>query len=211
MKRKLLLITFILGVAAASAQTLVSITPNTGTRGQTLNVTITGNNTHFQSGSGTSVMLFTSGSPTYFIAASSTTAISNTTLNVSFFISASATTGLYNLGVSNFMDGLMTLGNSFTVLATGVAETADEIQKLSVYPNPALNMVSIELNRQDAEVMEVEVSDLVGRRISRIQLPGITSDGRLELDIRKYGIPPGTYFIKVTTSKQVYLNKVLIE
>ena len=54
---KTLLITFLVFILPiiTFSQSLVSINPNTGNAGQTLNVTITGNNTHFNQGSATIV------------------------------------------------------------------------------------------------------------------------------------------------------------
>ena len=107
---KTLLITlllFILPIVTFS-QSLVSINPNTGNAGQTLNVTITGNNTHFNQGSGTIVdFSFNQGSNTTVV--NSINATSPTSLIANITIPSNTYTGTYDVSVFNSLDGYLTL------------------------------------------------------------------------------------------------------
>jgi hypothetical protein len=98
---------------SSSGGTLSSISPSTANKGQTLNVTITGTNTHFTTGSNT--VLFRQGTSTTAIKVNSTTALSATQLRANISVLASAATGVYNLFVSNLADGIMNLASAFTV------------------------------------------------------------------------------------------------
>src|SRR5688572_18657686 len=78
------------------SQNLVSVTPNTGYAGQTLNVTITGNNTQFDQGTSTMVNFgFNQGSGTTVI--NSMSIVNATTITANISIPSTAFTGDYDV------------------------------------------------------------------------------------------------------------------
>ncbi len=97
--------------------TISSISPSTGIRGQTLNVSITGLNTNFNKGTNT-VSFTKSSASTLHVQAVKITNASPTQINATLFISASATLGNYGLSISNAIDGTINLLNCFNVTAT---------------------------------------------------------------------------------------------
>lgn len=101
-------------VNGISQPEISSISPAQGNAGQTLNVTIYGNNTNFAQASNTVAFYFNSASPTvtypnYF------SVINNTTLSANLTIPANTYTGVYDFSVYNFIDGFMLKPQSFTV------------------------------------------------------------------------------------------------
>lgn len=90
---------------------LLSITPNSGARGQTVNVTVTGQYTNFSSGPIT-LDLGTAG-----ITVANVTASSPTLLNAALTIAASATLGPRNVTVTSGSDPAALLPSGFTVVA----------------------------------------------------------------------------------------------
>lgn len=105
-------------VNAGKAPSLVTITPNTASQGQGLNVTITGTKTHFSSGSNT-LHFFSQGSETLDILDfGNSTVLSDSSIVFNAFVSPSAALGIYSVGVENNADGLVMLNNSFTVTRT---------------------------------------------------------------------------------------------
>jgi len=93
---------------------LVAVQPNFAEQSQTLTVTITGQNTHFAQGSGTSSVRFQQGSST--IHASGINASSDLSLSASFTIPPTAPSGFWNVDVQTFLDGFLTLNNGFRIL-----------------------------------------------------------------------------------------------
>lgn len=94
---------------------LVSISPNSGNKGQALLVTITGVNTTFTQSSNTTVALTSltgGGTP---IVTPTALAQNNTTLRTLISIPSDATPGQYTLIVSTSNDGNLILPNAFTV------------------------------------------------------------------------------------------------
>src|SRR5512145_1189949 len=92
----------------ALAQTLTSINPNNSGQSQRLTVTIVGQNTRFQQGSGTTFVRLARGSSN-IISAYGIRPSSNTSLNAEFELPRAAAAGLWDVQVQTSLDGLMTL------------------------------------------------------------------------------------------------------
>jgi hypothetical protein len=93
----------------AHAQTLTSINPDNAEQGDSLSVTITGQDTTFLQGSSTTVtaVWFAQGSST--IDASSFWANSPTSASANFDIPGGASTGSWDVKVTDTVDGTLTL------------------------------------------------------------------------------------------------------
>lgn len=93
---------------------LVSVSPNYGNNGQTLTLTITGANTHFNQGSETTLNFgFEQGSETTII--NSIEINSATSLTASVTIPENTYTGDYDVSITNYSDGFLTLPEAFHV------------------------------------------------------------------------------------------------
>ncbi|GEM_PF-2961022 len=102
-------------VNGVTSPTLVSISPNTGNAGQTLDVTITGSNTHFDQGSATLLHFgFEQGSSTTIV--NSISAPNSTTLIANITIPFNTGTGSYSVSTYNLIDGVVMLNSSFNVV-----------------------------------------------------------------------------------------------
>ncbi|MFA4852879.1 MAG: T9SS type A sorting domain-containing protein [Bacteroidales bacterium] len=96
------------------SQNLVSINPAIANAGQTLNVTITGNNTHFSQGSGTSIDFgFNQGSGTTVV--NSLNIVSNTSILANITVPSNTYTGDYDVYAYNSIDGYLSINNGFHV------------------------------------------------------------------------------------------------
>jgi hypothetical protein len=97
------------------AQNISAITPSSATQGETLDVTITGVNTHFAQASGTSLQVHFSFEQASTTIVNSYTAINDLNLVANITLPSDVTVGTYDVTASNNIDGAMTLENSFTV------------------------------------------------------------------------------------------------
>lgn len=114
MKKLIPLISFMLFSLITFSQNLVSINPNSANVSQTLDVTITGNATHFDQGSGTTISFgFEQGSGTTVI--NSINIISATSISANITIPVNTYTGDYNVYTNNVTDGILTLNNGFHI------------------------------------------------------------------------------------------------
>jgi len=98
------------------SQNLVSISPNTANAGQTLNVTITGNNTYFTQGSGTGIHFsYYSQSSSSTIIVNSSSVVNDNTITGNITVPSTAYTGNYTLAVYGTIYGTLYLNNGFYV------------------------------------------------------------------------------------------------
>ncbi|MCX6232545.1 MAG: T9SS type A sorting domain-containing protein [Bacteroidetes bacterium] len=92
---------------------LISVTPNSASQGSVLNVTISGQNTHFNQGTGT-VCWFQQGSST-IIYPTTQNSTSATNLTANYSIPSNAVPGYYHTYTNNSTDGILMLASSFLV------------------------------------------------------------------------------------------------
>jgi PKD repeat protein len=104
------------------------ISTDIGIQGETLSVTVTGNNTHFGQGTGTTLVWFTQASETT-ISSNSVIVNSSDELVAEITFNHTHPIGFYDVNVSNDLDGVLTKQNSF-YLSKGVVEDFEDSNQL---------------------------------------------------------------------------------
>jgi hypothetical protein len=180
------------------------VNPNSGKQGQTLNVTLTGINTNFTSGSSTFIFL-KQGSETTDLEVINTTTNSATEAVISVQISPNCPIGLYDLGYFNPSDGVLIRNNAFNVeMSTGIKEL-NQHQTL-LFPNPAKNKLFIDnING----VNSIEICDLTGKIIFSKQFEKETT--KAEINLEEATLGKGIYFVKTQNQFGQEIKKLLID
>ena len=80
--------------------------------------------------------------------------------------------------------------------------------KISIYPNPAINDVTINWQDEQTGNADVTITDITGREVLKSQLNISTPSGTAPVDIR--GLNEGIYFISIKSNSLFYTNKLLI-
>ncbi len=197
-------LTSVFSVAASTTTPiLVSSTPTRISGAQTLNVTITGSNTHFTQGS-TTLSFFVQGTPSSSVHANYSNALNDSTLvsNITFFPSAG--NGNYDLSTTNTVDGTLTLTNAFRI-ATGIDETQNNFSSIHIYPNPAKELINISFEQQSSAVT-ISIFDMTGRLSKSVN----TNKNSTLMDVSD--LENGIYFIAIsgkdfTASRKLIINK----
>lgn len=189
---------------------IVSVTPSAGMRGDIMNVTISGQNTHFQQAS----ISFNQNGFIFYPQTSQV--ISNTLIQASFFISYMYPLGLYNTTVQTVLDGLMSLNNSFTVL--------QNLYFPSLLPgNPdTLGGINNNLTIHGSHTHFLSAGNtvvtLLGQYAINNYLLTILNDSVMTAYFSIAGVPSGYYSVKVTNAYdltlylpyQIYINNLPI-
>ena len=102
--------------ANAMAQTITSVEPDSAYQGESLTVTITGQNTKFTTGSGT--VHLSSFDDITSISATNFTVIHDSLLDADFNIPFDASTGFWNLNAPDELVGFVRLDSGFTIYTT---------------------------------------------------------------------------------------------
>lgn len=88
-------------------------------------------------------------------------------------------------------------------VVAGQQDINPTIEDILVYPNPASNLVVIEI--EQSNTAELILSDLSGKTILKKQL----SEPRSEIDVSSFS--KGLYFVSIHTSEKVYTKKLVVD
>lgn len=78
---------------------------------------------------------------------------------------------------------------------------------ITVFPNPASNHVTIKINN-DTAVTEVSLSDVLG---NKIPIEFTILNNQLHIDLEKYKISDGLYFINIKSNGIIYSKKIAVK
>lgn len=72
-----------------------------------------------------------------------------------------------------------------------------------VFPNPVKDWLIIRINERQASHVQIEISDMQGRRVYAGSVPPGSNGSRLEVDVREW--KPQVYIVKITGAKKAVL------
>lgn len=127
---------------------------------------------------------------------------------------AALTSLLGNSSVLLKFEGTSGYGNNLYVddinvnLSVGVNNIANTVQ-FSVYPNPASDVLNVELNMKNSENATLEVLNTVGEVV--ISQSNELTAGQTKVELNIKSLPAGTYFISVGTSEGKIIKPVLVQ
>lgn len=138
----------------------------------------------------------------------------------SFIVSGQGTTSItVNLGSNNGKVGVKAFNDcgqsgttTYSVNLTcrlQAEKTETEDNKLDIYPNPAKDKFYISLTSENEEVVEVTISDLLGKGI-RIEMIPVRA-GVNKMVFERETLISGIYFVTVKASEKVYQRRLIIE
>ncbi len=124
--------------------------------------------------------------------------------------------GKDNISFSNNEELLVAHVNSFLLLfpshivETSVEGTNKNRVNLTVTPNPASNIISIQFSTETNEPIKLSIIDLLGNEI------GIIDEGNIEnqnysIDYNISNIPPSIYFIRLELGSEIFTKKFIKE
>lgn len=79
-------------------------------------------------------------------------------------------------------------------------------EKLTVYPNPAMDHFTVKLPDHVSGNWKMNLYDITGRTLQNISLPG----GESEVRVNTSGLPAGFYWIRLYDGKTEYTQKIVI-
>lgn len=105
------------------------------------------------------------------------------------------------------------LANSGTIVNTGINTSAENIIdpsiKMLVYPNPTRSLLNVSINSERSENATLNLLSVDGRLINEVNLSLNEGTRHIPLDVSN--LAAGFYFVKVTTSNGIAIEKVVIE
>ena len=90
--------------------------------------------------------------------------------------------------------------------ATAVPENALAGQ-IRVYPNPAREMVWIDLSSFNGRVQRIEMMNATGQQVMQPVSNPVQKIQKLDLE----SLPGGIYFVRLSTDKGIFTKKIIIK
>ena len=98
---------------------------------------------------------------------------------------------------------------SFSGTVTGLKNTENLISNISVYPNPSIDNITVQLNTQKTSGIKFQLIDVTGKLIKELNAGEVK--GKFETTINTVGILKGTYFLKVISNEVTEIKKIIIQ
>ncbi|MEO6903016.1 MAG: T9SS type A sorting domain-containing protein [Bacteroidia bacterium] len=93
---------------------------------------------------------------------------------------------------------------------TEVNKPVEQLAKLTLFPNPAVNEVSVKFNYLPTTTATIDLVDISGKMIESFKTGDLSSSNDIyKLDITNY--PKGTYFVRVVADKGMDVQKLIIQ
>lgn len=188
---------------ATNAQ-IVNVTPSTVYAEDTLiSVSITGQNTNFMQGTGTTAW-FIQGTST-LIPISNLNAVSSTLIKGDMNITHNTLSGPYQTMFYNSIDGQLMANGLFIVNPISIEGHTASFD-FDIYPNPFSNIVSIKSDIINATNVEIKMYDVTGKEVLRKQL---SANNGIITNLNTSKLPSGLYFIQLNIDGEVVVKRVL--
>jgi hypothetical protein len=187
-------------VNGSPAPVLKAITPTIANSGQTLDVTITGRNTHF-SANGNNIVEFGFGQGSGTTVANSTTPISDTILKANITIPAKVYNGTYPVYVKNTTDGSLVLQNVFQINGNPRPELAAINPKNGIAGKTLDVTITGRFTHFSAGSNVVSFGFTAASGTTVVNSTTVVSDTTIKVNISiPTSIAPGDYGVAVTNS-----------
>lgn len=109
------------------------------------------------------------------------------------------------IGNNFYMDNIRVSGNTVSVEENSGAEFG-----MALMPNPADNQVQLAYSLEQSERVEVEILDVNGRTLCRLE-PHLNAPGMQLIDLPVSGLSNGIYMVRLTTANRVAVQKLIIQ
>jgi hypothetical protein len=98
--------------------------------------------------------------------------------------------------------------NTATSVITGIQSSILNSNSISVYPNPANQVLNVKFNNIKAGMADIQIMDITGRMITETQRE-VSSGNIISLNIE--GLSTGIYFVKVIANNSSQVIKFVKE
>jgi hypothetical protein len=96
---------------------------------------------------------------------------------------------------------------TYTAPATGISTVQNELFEVNVYPNPASDLVAIQINGINKENLNVELFDATGKLVQKSNI----YQGKTIAYFDTQAIYSGIYFVKIIGSEGISTRKIVIQ
>jgi hypothetical protein len=97
---------------------------------------------------------------------------------------------------------------AFTGSVAGIDEN-NNINNLTLYPNPASENMTIEFNSVSSTTIKIELLDVTGKVIKNVNANNVIGDYKYSMNTSD--LAKGIYFLKISSDKSIETKKVIVD
>ena len=119
--------------------------------------------------------------------------------------------GIYNIAVFAEGNSMKRFATTSILLKQDKSKPNQQEIKLSVYPNPAKDIVNIEFVTTTTAKYAIELFDIVGKKLMEKQLGNLNiGNQQIQLSTNQLNLPSGSYLISLTQNGERKNSKVFV-
>lgn len=124
---------------------------------------------------------------------------------------AAASFGYLNSLVIETSGKATTSENAVAAKSFSMDTQVENVEQLSVFPNPVIDHLNIQLTSSEGGFARINLSDLTGRALGSFDYPIIEGQNILEIDITPYAVSKGIFILTVELPNRQIINQRLIK
>lgn len=97
--------------------------------------------------------------------------------------------------------------NGLAAITPTVGSNEISSPKLRIYPNPATNMIYVDLHNEAHQILSAEITNMQGQTIKHA-VPSFISGPTLSISLQN--LMPGAYILKLITPIQIYAYRIIV-
>lgn len=189
---------------AAAIPVLLPLTQQHASRGELLSLQLQGRYTTFLYDSAANNIVFLyNGIPASDVKILSQHFTSDSTLSLILRIDSNGRAGDYGIGITDLLDGSMTLAQVIKVTAgTGLPE---EIHSINLFPNPASAFLALNIPYVSSPEITIVITDIAGHEVKKTKTLVTEKELRLSVSL----LEKGTYIVTLYTDELTYRAKFM--
>jgi len=150
---------------------------------------------------------------TYFQEAATTFTLGEIPIN---YFSSGTASMFISATISNLDTGIPSEGSSFVLDNFAIENSTSSVQEnteanfsiSSIYPNPAIDNVTISYTSPSSDMLHAEIYDLSGKLVKKVSTQ--TSVGREQLEIELSGINSGLYLLQIQSQDEILTKRLRV-
>lgn len=188
-----------------------SIVPANVNRGQTIALTITGKETHFNQATAATSMWLEQSSTSTILTPAILTFDSDVQMTATFQFFAGEQTGLYSVFAQNTIDGTVELEDGFYLNSYPLGiRTEENPYAFAVYPNPVEDQLQISFEIVNPERISLKLYDMQGKLISILNESNSFQGTYLHIvDISGLSLTDGTFVLQCQIGSEVITRQII--
>jgi hypothetical protein len=188
---------------AEANPSIVSVVPDSADRGDTLTISVSATGTIFMQGT-TSLYL---SQDDFVINATNGTIVNDTLITGDFNFLNTDPLGKYNVNINNYSGWpSFSLPDGFTLQLFNFMGEKESHALLTVYPNPATDVLFIKRNFKSGGTFYLKVFDISGRLLLEDIIDNNISEKQLDIS----SFPKGTYLLKIVEDQNEQIERFVI-